>query len=48
MKTKRRTRGKKKLKRKTRKKRHTGTPGNDTKRPERRGGLKGEGVTGQK
>lgn len=46
MTAKRKRRKKKKLKRK--KKRLTGIPGKDTKRPERRGGLKGGDVTDRK
>lgn len=43
---KRRTRKRKKLKRE--RTRLTGTPGNDIKRPKRRGGLNGGGVTDRK
>lgn len=48
MKTKRRKRKKTKLKKKRKKRRLTGTPGKDTKRPERREGLKEGGVTDRK
>lgn len=47
-KRKRRKRRKKKRKLKRRKKRFTGTPGRDTKRPERREGLKGGDVKDRK